>query len=214
VSNLYKFLPPFDGKKVTTCKMKILQHFVWGILVLCSVYGISSAKQTEKNSDNIAFADGQNRSMVISGNVEKVVFGIFCGECANNCAIMYSYHMGGNANMFWADYTDSYFKKGVDKMSFKTQVTDLEKYALASDIVKHIPKSLILSNKTTQKFGCPDCTDGCGIYFEITQYNENTYKRATKRFYIDYSTSELNGEIKEFVEYLKIAIGKLNDGKH
>jgi len=141
-------------------------------------------------------------------DIEQIIFGVFCGECDHNCATMYSYHIGGNSNMLWVDYMDSYFKNGGDKMTFGTQITDIKKYELANDIVKHIPDSLLLCKKTSETFGCPDCTDGCGIYFEMIQ------NRRVKKFYIDYSSSELSGQIKEFAEYLKITIRKFNDEKH
>lgn len=143
-----------------------------------------------------------------SNEIEQMTVGVFCGECGNHCATMYRYYLGGNANMLWVDNTDSYFKKGEDKMTFETQITDIKKYELVNDIIKHIPDSLLLTEKTRQCFGCPDCTDGCGIYLEIVQ------NKKAKKFAIDYHTSQLDSYIKEFAEYLIITIGKLNDEKH
>ncbi len=194
-------------------KILTLHHLLSGLLICCSACGQPSTKQTEKISSNVALADSQSKSVTAVNNVEQIIFGVFCGECSQNCATMYSYHIGGNANMLWVDYTDSYFKKGVDKMTFGTQITAPKKYELANDIVKHIPDSLLLSDKTTQTFGCPDCTDGCGIYFEVTENSEDMQNRKIKKFYIDYSTSELSGQTKEFAEYLKITIRKFSDEK-
>lgn len=140
-----------------------------------------------------------------SNEIQQMTVGVFCGECSNHCATMFRYQLGGNANTLWVDYTDSYFEKGEDNMSFDTQITDIKKYTLVNDILKHIPDSLLLSEKTSERFGCPDCSDGCGIYLEIVQNNKS------KKFAIDYQTSELSGYIKEFAEYLKITIGKLKE---
>ena len=168
------------------------------------------AKQYSKKviKGELDFLTDNVLSKPTSNEIEQMTVGVFCGECGNHCATMYRYYLGGNANMLWVDYTDSYFKKGEDKMTFGTQITDIKKYELVNDIIKHIPDSLLLTEKATQRFGCPDCTDGCGIYLEIVQNNK------AKKFAIDYQTSQLSGYIKEFAEYLKITIGKLNDEKH
>jgi hypothetical protein len=55
----------------------------------------------------------------------------------------------------------------------------------------------------SQKFGCPDCTDGCGIYLETK------FDTVIKKFYIDYQTEELPKEIRSFAEFLKRTIKQL-----
>jgi len=117
---------------------------------------------------------------------------------------MYCYNMMGNANTLFVDYTDSYFRSN-GEINFATQITDRNKFKLASDIVAHIPKYLLTTNKKSEKFGCPDCSDGCGIYFEILQDRN----RIIKKFYIDTDTSQLTGDVKTFSTYLRTTIHKM-----
>ncbi len=136
--------------------------------------------------------------------LDQIIFGIYCGECNKNCATMYCYNMMGNANTLFVDYTDSYFRSN-GEINFATQITDRNKFKLASDIVAHIPKYLLTTNKKSEKFGCPDCSDGCGIYFEILQDRN----RIIKKFYIDTDTSQLTGDVKTFSTYLRTTIHKM-----
>lgn len=175
--------------------------------------GPQNAEQLEAAKSPVEIADRQQQSQTtvngsITNEIKQLTLGVFCGECIGHCATMYRYYSGGNTNTLWVDYTDSYFKNGEDKMVFGTQIIDINKYQLVNDIIEHIPDSLILTEKSSQHFGCPDCTDGCGIFFEMVQ------NKRSKRFYIDYQTSQLNGYIKVFAEYLKTSLAKLNGEKN
>jgi len=133
---------------------------------------------------------------------EYILFGIFCGECDGHCATMHQYNIIGNTTTLFVDTTDSYFKNyGV--VICKDQITDQKKIDLANSILAQMPNYLFSSLKLTETFGCPDCTDGCGIYFEFKQ------DEIVKKFYIDYNSSELSSEMKEFAEFLKATITKL-----
>jgi hypothetical protein len=114
---------------------------------------------------------------------------------------MYRYNMMGNSNTLFVDSTDSYFKSN-GKVVCKTQINDIAKFQIVNKLVQQIPKTFFTTDKTEQTFGCPDCTDGCGIYFEIGQ--------DTKKFYIDYHTSELDKEVKDFSEFIKETLRQLN----
>jgi hypothetical protein len=119
---------------------------------------------------------------------------------------MYRYNMMGNSNTLFVDSTDSYFKN-YGKVVCKTQIIDINKFQIVNKLVQQIPKTLSVTDKTEQTFGCPDCTDGCGIYFELGQ------GRKTKKFYIDYQTGELEKEVKDFGEFVKEALMQLNKEK-
>jgi hypothetical protein len=119
---------------------------------------------------------------------------------------MYRYNMMGNQNSLFVDSTDSFFNRGDSDIVFGTQITDMAAFDVASDIVRHIPDQLLASTKPAEVFGCPDCTDGCGIYFEILKDG------MVRKFYIDYQTHSLTGEIKRFAEYLKGAIPRISSG--
>ncbi|HYV55853.1 MAG TPA: hypothetical protein VE933_14795, partial [Chitinophagaceae bacterium] len=136
--------------------------------------------------------------------IDQIVFGVYCGECSSHCATMYRYSMGGNQKSFSADFTDSYFNNK-SEMKFNTYLDDKFYFDIGNEIVSNIPDSLLTTNKSSQRFGCPDCTDGCGIYFEITMDNKK------HEFYIDYQTSQLSGFIKNFAEFLKMKITRLRN---
>jgi hypothetical protein len=153
-----------------------------------------------EQKDSIA---SKTEKIIDKNIVEQIIFGEYCGECIDSCAIMYCYNIMGNQNSLFVDYTDSYFGKN-RKLKFKTPIIDKDKLAIASQIVKKIPKCLQNSEKLTETYGCPDCTDGCGIYFEIKK-ETGSYK-----YYIDTDVSVLKGEIKQFAEYLIENIQNLN----
>ena len=104
----------------------------------------------------------------------------------------------------FVDHTDSYWEyKNGKPFHFDTSINDKTKQSIARQILDSIPSVILAATKPIQKFGCPDCTDGCGIYFEIK--NASTIKK----FYIDNQTGKLTGEIKLFAEHLKRIIDKL-----
>lgn len=109
----------------------------------------------------------------------------------------------GNSNTLFVDSTDSYFKN-YGKVVCKTQINDITKFQIVNKLVQQIPQTFLKIDKTEQTFGCPDCTDGCGIYFELGQGT------TTKKFYIDYHTSELEKEAKDFGEFVKETLIQLN----
>jgi hypothetical protein len=128
-------------------------------------------------------------------SLDKIVFGIYCGECSRNCATMYAYNMNGNRLTFLADYTDTYFKN-FGKINFSSELHDSFYYRIGNAIVMAIPDSLLINRKNEERFGCPDCTDGCGIYFETDKNGER------RKFYIDKQTDQLSGDVKIFAEFL------------
>ena len=136
--------------------------------------------------------------------VNYILFGIFCGECIGNCATMYKYNMVGNSKTLFFDSTDSYFKN-YGNVVCNTKITDSNKVNSIHAVVRQIPSQFLKLNFLTETYGCPDCTDGCGIYFELQQNN------IVKKFYIDYRTTELPKDIKDFREILKETIGILSN---
>jgi len=139
---------------------------------------------------------------IIDTNIDQIIFGVYCGECGNHCATMYRYSMDGNQNSFSVDLTDSYFKNK-SEITFNSYLNDQFHFDIGHEIVSNIPNTLLTSNKPSERFGCPDCTDGCGIFFEITKNSKR------QKFYIDNQTSELTGDIKNFAEFLKTKINQL-----
>ena len=166
----------------------------------------SSVKGYNESSGLISDKEDYKKStfLIATSNttLDYILFGIFCGECNHDCATMFQYNMIGNTNTLLVDNTESYFKN-YGKVICNTPILDQKKLKLASSVVLQIPKQLLATNKLTESFGCPDCSDGCGIYFEFKQGNK------VKKFYIDYATSNLTTEMKTFAEYLKKTVGLL-----
>jgi len=144
-----------------------------------------------------------NSSGIQQNHPSYIIFGVFCGECSSHCATMYHYNMMGNSNSLFVDSTDSYFKN-YGKIIFKTAISNNTKFQIVSKLVQRIPKAFLTTENTQQTFGCPDCTDGCGIYFKIGQ------GKTIKKFYIDYNTTELDKEVKDFGEFVKETLRQLN----
>jgi hypothetical protein len=164
-------------------------------------------KPYQESRELVPNPEGYKKDSFITANEDTslvyIVFGVYCGECmAHNCATMYKYTLIGNTHMLLADYNDSFFKDS-GTVVCSTIIQNPKKMDIAYDIVSHIPAQLLLTTKSTDRFGCPDCTDGCGIYFELKR------GQAVKKFYIDYQTSQLTGDIKIFAEYLIKAIEKI-----
>lgn len=163
-----------------------------GLLLIAS----SACGQTSSGTQTKSYETKQDYPSYIT-------FGVFCGECSGHCATMYRYNMMGNSNTLFVDSTDSYFKN-YGKVVCKTQINDITRFQIVNKLVQQIPKVFLKTNKTEQTFGCPDCTDGCGIYFELGQ------DTTTKKFYIDYHTSELDKDVKDFGEFVKETLVQLN----
>lgn len=178
------------GKRKMT-RLKFISGLLLTAFIAC---GQSSNNRTPSTTNNHKNDNSQ---------VKYVLFGVFCGECSGHCATMFRYNMMGNSNTLFIDSTDSYFKN-YGKVVCKTQISDINKFQLINKLVRQIPSRLLASKKLEETFGCPDCTDGCGIYFEIGQY------KSIKKIYIDYHTSELSNDIKDFGELIKTTLVGLN----
>jgi hypothetical protein len=133
---------------------------------------------------------------------DYIIFGRYCGECGGECATMYKLDIVNNQLL--ADHTDSYwdYKLGTP-MKFETHIDIENKMLIAKQILDSIPQSILTMSKPAERFGCPDCTDGCGIFLETRS------DTTIKKFYIDYQTGQLTGDIKPYAERLKKIIDKL-----
>ena len=165
-------------------------NFIAVLLCVTSLACRQSAKQTiaQKNKDLPAY----------------IIFGRFCGECSGHCATMYRYKVTNNSDRLFVDSTDSYFRNH-GKVLCNTPVKDTGKFRIVDILVQHIPAAFLNTGRTQETFGCPDCTDGCGLYFELM--SETT----VRRFYIDYRDEGLDKEIVTFREFVKTTLDKLEN---
>lgn len=134
--------------------------------------------------------------------LEYYVFGIYCGECSGECATMYKYTMRGNANMLLADHTDSFFRSRKKEVNCGTSVDDTGKNVLAGTVMDKIPLELLRAEKD-KVYGCPDCMDGCGVYFEWGSEDR------MHKFYLDPHDKTLDPAIMDFIQYLEETVYKL-----
>ncbi len=139
-------------------------------------------------------------------NPEYIIFGRFCGECSGECATMYRYEIA--TNKLFVDHTDSYWQADtLHPIKFATEIKDSSICERAKEIRDYLPMSIISRNSIAIKYGCPDCTDGCGIYLEIKE------NRTIRRIRIDYRSSQLDGDAKLLSEFLAKKIQEIEDPK-
>jgi hypothetical protein len=81
-----------------------------------------------------------------------------------------------------------------------------ESQKISFELINHIPKSIITTDSTKNVFGCPDCDDGCGLYFE---FQLDTPNAKPVVFIMENSLNNTSGEIKEFGERIKRTIEQL-----
>ncbi|HEY0066309.1 MAG TPA: hypothetical protein VGB46_03065 [Flavisolibacter sp.] len=166
-----------------------MRYFTFFALILLAACNSTREKSSSSNST------------AAKENVQHIVFGRYCGMCPRNCATMYKVDVANDR--LYIDTTDNFKNDYGKTLSFPSTPAPADKYRIAEEIVSRIPDSLFLA-PNEERFGCPDCADGCGIFFEI---QTPTYR---KYFYIDYQTEQLEGYMKPFGEYLKKKIGEMD----
>ena len=157
---------------------------------------VNSNKEYRDTTNNIKNSNYTTTTTSTDKNFDYIIYGRFCGECGGECATMYKFDILNNK--LSADHTDGFWEYERGKpITFTTEIHDEKKLLLARQILDSIPVIILSTKKSKEKYGCPDCSDGCGIFLET--------KRDTiiKKFYIDYQTTELTGEIKIFADYLR-----------
>ncbi|MDB5272244.1 MAG: hypothetical protein JWO58_611 [Chitinophagaceae bacterium] len=133
--------------------------------------------------------------------VDNVIFGVFCGHCSDHCAILYAYSSEDSTTLY-VDSTDSYFRRHDEPIVCKTPVHDAGKIQWVRTLINDIPDDMLYGTERNRTFGCPDCSDACGIYMEF-MHHQNRY-----RFYIDTQPGQLNDRMKVFVKELKEVVSE------
>ena len=106
-----------------------------------------------------------------------------------------------------ADFEDTYFNLE-NKFEFNTDLNQEKKLKIANEIAERIPETLYNWKTGKEKFGCPDCTDGCGCYLEFIKNNGDL-----KIFDLDdfEDTENIPREVLEFTRFLDERIDKLTE---
>ncbi|PCJ67303.1 MAG: hypothetical protein COA58_03005 [Bacteroidetes bacterium] len=146
-------------------------------------------------------------SIVVNKEIEPrimyVIYGYYCGECDNECTKLYKHYLTGNSTTFWTDKSDSYFSdKG---LRFETKM-NRESEKIGFDVVSNIPKSMLKTDSTNNVYGCPDCADGCGLYFEFKLEELNSQPIVYR---MEYDLINSPSDVKEFGELIKSTVEKL-----
>ncbi len=136
------------------------------------------------------------------GKVDDVVFGIFCGKCTKHCATLYAYS-SRDKNTLYVDSTDSYFQQRDAPILCQTPVRDSTKIKWVQQLIADIPDELLYRTELSRTFGCPDCSDECGIYMEFVNH------QSRYRFYIDTQPDQLKGNVKDFAAKVIKVVGQL-----
>lgn len=135
----------------------------------------------------------------------ELIFGRFCGHCIGNCTPMFRFNSMGNVTTLWADYENGFFK-GNGALKFATDLNQRELVDKAHQVVRELPEELVNATKDETTYGCPDCTDGCGIYIEFT----NELGGNSKRFRLDWEPSDsISQEITEYANFVNSIINEI-----
>ena len=136
--------------------------------------------------------------------VDNIIFGIFCGHCSGHCATLYAYSSEDSMTLY-VDSTDSYFRRHDAPIVCQTPVHDADKIQWVKNLIDDIPDEMLYGTERSRTFGCPDCSDACGIYMEF-MHHQNRY-----RFYIDTQPAQLSNKMKVFALEIKQVVGQLKE---
>ena len=164
------------------------------ILFLILLLSFSCDKKSEKNLKKIP---KENK-------IDYFIFGRYCGESFSDSEEMYQYNVDNNEVK--ANFKSVYWEtnQGKSKMNFPQKIDNDSAKIVAKQILNQIPQ-VLFESKTNTKFGCPDCSDGCGIFFEISQNSK------IKKFYIDYQSEMIKQtDIRNFSKFLHKQIEQID----
>jgi hypothetical protein len=171
------------------------------IIVLLFLSGCQTENTpTEKSKEVINNVKPEEIETPETPRVIYIKYGKFCGECGSNCTQMYHHYLIGNTTTFWTDKTDSYFSK--TGLKCETEMSR-ESEKISFDLINQLPKSILNADSSRNIYGCPDCDDGCGLYFE---YQLDTPNSEPVVFIMENSLNNTSGEIKELGEAIKRTI--------
>ena len=134
---------------------------------------------------------------LIGQEYDYVIFGHFYGFCVGEeCVEIFKLE---NETLF-EDSLDNYPSNEVPYQGDYVELTE-DLYNLVSDIPMLIPGELL--NITKSRIGCPDCTDGGGIFIQIKIGDEVRY------WLIDQFLSNVPEELHNFINTINNRISLL-----
>jgi len=124
-----------------------------------------------------------------------LVFGHFYGECAGEGCVE-TYKLTDKA--LYEDILDNYNSNEQEFVKLENQ-----KFEQVKDLPDFFPNQLLNQNETV--FGCPDCTDGGGLFI---QYSENGN---VKSWRIDQVKDNIPSYLHNFVDKVNEKIQLINN---
>ncbi len=155
------------------------------IVIIPCVIDITASKH---NINNINSAE----------SLDYLVFGIFREECfSDSCQIMYKFDI--NSNKVYFDNSKKFWDvPWGNHLQFDKEITNNSNQKIVQKILSIIPPVILQCHEDFKSFGaCPGCGDGYVLYLETRKGKQ------ARKFFIDYNTLALTGEIKHFAEELK-----------
>ncbi|PCJ94814.1 MAG: hypothetical protein COA50_10515 [Flavobacteriaceae bacterium] len=155
------------------------------LFLFISTIGFLISCNTTNDDNLIKIRNGQ----------DFLIFGHFYGECIGEVCVE-TFKL--TDQKIFEDTLDDYSGK---KLNF----VELEsgKFKQVEDLISFFPKQLLNDTKTT--FGCPDCTDGGGLFI---QYSESGN---VKSWRIDQSKDNIPSYLHSFIDKVNEKISLINN---
>ncbi|MFI5204429.1 MAG: hypothetical protein ACHQF2_08020 [Flavobacteriales bacterium] len=178
--------------------------FIFIGLAVMTVFSCSNSDKQPSASDLKTDVDPKVK-VKPSTPIRTLVYGSYCGRCKGRCAVMYKVFLTGNTWTLHADTTNAFFRSP-ESLKFEVHIPDTAMVRAAGGLQAFIPKRLLESDKTEQRFGCPDCSDQCGYYVEI-EFDDAAHHK--KKLYLDTHTNGLKNDVVALIQALDALVAKM-----
>ena len=143
----------------------------------------------------IAMTTSYNKDCITLNEQNYLVFGHFYGMCAGEgCVETYKL----TDMKLYEDLIDDYSGQNLEFVELEN-----ETFAQVSDLVDFFPNQLLSEEETV--FGCPDCSDGGGLFI---QYSDNGNLKSWR---IDQFQNNVPSYLHAFIDQVNEAIVLINN---
>ena len=143
----------------------------------------------------IAMTTSCNKDCITLNEQNYLVFGHFYGMCAGEgCVETYKL----TDMKLYEDLIDDYSGQNLEFVELEN-----ETFAQVSDLVDFFPNQLLSEEETV--FGCPDCSDGGGLFI---QYSDNGNLKSWR---IDQFQNNVPSYLHAFIDQVNEAIALINN---
>ena len=143
----------------------------------------------------IAMTTSCNKDCITLNEQNYLVFGHFYGMCAGEgCVETYKL----TDMKLYEDLIDDYSGQNLEFVELEN-----ETFAQVNDLVDFFPNQLLSEEETV--FGCPDCSDGGGLFI---QYSDNGNLKSWR---IDQFQNNVPSYLHAFIDQVNEAIALINN---